>query len=380
MDAAIHELVQHIHDTPGRLMLVTAGAGTQALAWLLGVAGASRTLLEALIPYEASSFIDFLGQQPEQHVSARTAGLLAGRAIARARRLYTDGEPLIGLACTATIVTDRPKKGQHRAHVAAWTAAEVIRYDLTLLKGARDRAGEEEVVSRLVLNVLAEAYGVPRSLPLPLISGDQLNRAINDLAGMAEALAAGQLASFAVQPDGVVSTTLRPSALLSGAFNPLHEGHLRLADTAAGILGCPVTFELAAMNAGKLTLSQEEILDRLLQFAGCDDVIVSSTALFAAKARLFPNATFVVGLDTAERVLDLRYYHDSRAELLQALAEIRDLGCRFLVAGRVDQSGHFREASELQAPEPFESLFTPIPADRFRHDISSTLLREKTVR
>ncbi|MGW8318181.1 MAG: hypothetical protein ACWGPS_02965 [Candidatus Promineifilaceae bacterium] len=380
MDAALRELVQQIHDTPGRLMFVTAGAGAQALAWLLGVAGASRTLLEALIPYDASSFIDFLGQQPDQHVSEQTAGLLAGRAIVRARHLYSGGEPLIGLACTATIVTDRPKKGQHRAHAAAWTAERVIRHDLILLKGARDRSGEEDLVSRLVLNVLAEAYGLRSLLALPLTAGDQLETATSDIASLAKALLASQLEGFTVQPDGLVSLTTQPCALLSGAFNPLHEGHLRLAETAADILGCPVTFELAAMNAGKPTLSQPEILDRLTQFAGGHAVMVSAAALFSAKARLCPNTTFVVGLDTAERVLDPRYYHDSRSELLQALAEIRDRGCRFLVAGRTDQSGHFREASELQVPEPFHSLFSSIPGHRFRHDISSTILRQQLVR
>ena len=55
MQAKIRQLIQEIHDNPGKVMIVTAGAGTQAVAWLLGVAGASRTLLEALILYEETS-------------------------------------------------------------------------------------------------------------------------------------------------------------------------------------------------------------------------------------------------------------------------------------------------------------------------------------
>ncbi|MCZ7667231.1 MAG: hypothetical protein M5U34_08445 [Chloroflexi bacterium] len=51
MDKETRQLVQAIHDSPTRLVMVTAGAGTQALSDLLGVAGASRTLLEALVPY-----------------------------------------------------------------------------------------------------------------------------------------------------------------------------------------------------------------------------------------------------------------------------------------------------------------------------------------
>ena len=37
MEKEIQHLVETIHDTPGRIVLVSAGAGTQSLAWILGV-------------------------------------------------------------------------------------------------------------------------------------------------------------------------------------------------------------------------------------------------------------------------------------------------------------------------------------------------------
>ena len=100
MDNSIHELVQSIHDAPGRVMIVSAGAGIQAITWLLGVAGASRTLLEAVIPYDESSFDSFLDQKPEQYVAIQTAGYLAGRAVTRARHIWRGSEQVIGLAKT----------------------------------------------------------------------------------------------------------------------------------------------------------------------------------------------------------------------------------------------------------------------------------------
>ena len=49
MQADINELVQAIHDSPALTVMVTAGAGTQALADLLAVAHAGRdTNLEGL--------------------------------------------------------------------------------------------------------------------------------------------------------------------------------------------------------------------------------------------------------------------------------------------------------------------------------------------
>jgi hypothetical protein len=379
MDAGIRHLVQTIHDCPGRVVLVTAGAGTQALAWLLSVAGASRTLLEALIPYDESSFNDFLGRVPEQYVAAETAGMLAGRAIARAQELHKGPEPVIGLACSATIITDRPKRGQHRAHVVAWTAERILHDSITLHKGSRLRAGEEEIVSRLILDMLARTYCLDQRLELPLADGDIYTSEEFDLVEAVAQLQQGEIDYFAVQSDG------RPgdngpevAALLSGAFNPLHEGHLALAQAASELLGRPVTFELAAVNAGKPQLEPREILLRLLQFAGRYDVLISNAPLFSSKARLFPGAVFVVGYDTAERVLQPRYYGKSKQQMVGALSEIRDRGCRFLVAGRTDDEGTFRDATELVVPTGFRELFEAIPASRFRRDVSSSQLRRRS--
>ncbi len=103
--------------------------------------------------------------------------------------------------------------------------------------------------------------------------------------------------------------------------------------------------------------------------------MVSNAPLFSSKARLFPGAAFVVGYDTAERVLQPRYYGNSPQKMMEALSEIRDSGCRFLVAGRTDDRGIFHDATELPVPEAFGELFEAIPASRFRRDISSTQLR-----
>ncbi|MDX1614030.1 MAG: hypothetical protein R3300_06940 [Candidatus Promineifilaceae bacterium] len=377
MKEQISELVATVHDRPGMVVLVTAGAGTQALAWLLGVGGASRTLLEARVPYAASAFDDFLGLTPGQYAAPPTAARLAGRALQRAHQLEDHASPLVGLACSATIVTDRPKRGQHRAHVVAWTATGVRRYSLVLEKGARDRTGEETLVSHLILNTLAETLDVPARLDLPLGQRDKLSQARHDFAAAMGRVVGGARSHFAITPTGQVAHTYQPKAVLSGAFNPLHEGHLRLAATAAELLQAPVTFELAVVNAGKATLQQNEALRRLTQFAGAHAVIASAAPRFDQKAELFPNTVFVVGYDTARRVLEERFYDNSHEQLLAALRRIRTAGCRFLVAGRADAEGRFHPADELAPPAGYSDLFEPVPADRFRLDISSTELRRR---
>ena len=60
--------IEKIHAAPHKAVVAVSGAGTQAVAWLLGVAGASRTILEALVPYGRESMNSFLGFEPEQPV------------------------------------------------------------------------------------------------------------------------------------------------------------------------------------------------------------------------------------------------------------------------------------------------------------------------
>lgn len=377
LPAEIEELIIAIHNDPTRLMFVAAGAGTQALAELLAVGGASRTLLEALIPYSSNSFDQFLGCPPKQYAAAETARQAAGRALVRARNLAEPEWPVVGLACSATIATDRPKRGEHRAHIVSWQPERLISYSLYLEKGTRDRLGEEALISRLLLNTLAEACQLRQRVPFSLAPGDWLKAETHDYAQAAARLQRGALLYFGIHDHGRMRTATDPppEAILSGSFNPLHAGHVGLARAAADLLGQPVAFELAAVNVDKPPLELDTILSRMAQFAGCYPVFASNAPTFVEKARIYPSATFVVGYDTAARVIQPRYYGDSHDNMLVALEEIRACGCRFLVAGRVDGSGVFHQAADLAIPNGFANLFHPIPGEHFRLDISSTALR-----
>jgi hypothetical protein len=109
-------------------------------------------------------------------VSAQTAAALARIAYRRAVALQPDTfVPLLGLACTATLVTDRPKQGAHRGYVGVCQQGRTEVYSLTLCKGARDRHGEERLMSDLLLHVLGNACGVtelvrPTLLPVEHIA------------------------------------------------------------------------------------------------------------------------------------------------------------------------------------------------------------------
>jgi nicotinic acid mononucleotide adenylyltransferase len=168
----------------------------------------------------------------------------------------------------------------------------------------------------------------------------------------------------------------RPTALLPGAFNPIHAGHRGLAAVATELLGLPVAYELSIANVDKPPLSADEVRRRLAQFAGHGAVWLTQAPRFIQKAALFPGAVFVIGADTAWRIVDPRYY-DDELDMHATLTRLHEYGCRFLVACRLDAPGRCVELTEVPVPRKFHALFEAIPPARFRLDLSSTEIRQR---
>ncbi len=366
--------IEKIHATPHKAVVAVSGAGAQAVAWLLGVAGASRTILEARVPYGRESMNSFLGFEPEQSASAQTAKDMARAAYREAKSQLEDDSPPVGLACAAAIATDRPKRGEHRAYVSAWDQNGNTLYSLNLHKGLRDRAGEEEVVSRLLVHALMLLSGLESDLDLGLTPGDTLQIEKTEHETPLAQLLSGEAAWVVVRGGSMVVEGAAPGALLPGSFSPLHLGHRGLAQAASKLAGCEVGFELSVTNVDKPALEEAEILKRLAQFKADETAVLTRAETFFKKARLFPGRTFVVGWDTAIRLVAPQYYGGDSSAMMVALAEMLAAGTRFLVAGREDD-GTFKTLKDVPAPQGFEGLFIDLPEDQFREDISSTQLR-----
>lgn len=162
-------------------------------------------------------------------------------------------------------------------------------------------------------------------------------------------------------------------AVLPGSFNPLHEGHRRLAAAAAEMTGREVLFELSVTNVDKPALGEHEVRERIAQFRGSAGAVLTRAPRFVEKARVLPASVFVLGWDTFVRLLEARYYGGDEA-MRAAFLEMRELECRFLVAGRV-HDGVFRALDVRSIPDDLAPMFEAIPESRFRLDISSTQLR-----
>lgn len=378
MNEQRRDLIRQIHASGRQGVICVTGGAASVIGDLLRVPGASRSILEARVPYASRALNDWLKHQPDAYCARDTALSMATMAWSRAQQLAdpdTDPTTLIGISCTASLASDRPKHGDHRCFIATQTASTTRCFSLKLHKGARDRLGEEELVSTIVLQALSEGCGLNARCSLEFRDDEWLDIESETAPTAIQDVWLGRAPFVWSLPNGELTTQLptAPRGILSGAFHPLHHGHEQLAQVAERRLGGSVAFEMTIMNADKPRLDYLSIDARRQQFQR-RPVALTAARLFVDKARLFPNTTFVVGFDTASRLLDPRFHDHSEQRLAQSFDELRSLGGRFLVAGR-QVNDQFETLSDLHVPAAIADLFDGLTEAEFRDDISSTELR-----
>ena len=107
-------------------------------------------------------------------------------------------------------------------------------------------------------------------------------------------------------------------------------------------------------------------------------VVLTRAPLFADKAALFgPGAAFVVGVDTADRLVDPKYYPGGGpGGVGAALGGLAARGVKVYVLGRAAPDGAaFRTLADVAVPAEVAGLGLFVGVDGFREDVSSTALR-----
>jgi hypothetical protein len=277
---------------------------------------------------------------------------------------------IAGVACTASLATDRPKRGPHRIHIALQTASLTAAWWLQLQKDRRTRAEEERLAGRMLLNVVAEACGVAERLTLDLLEDEKIVDSRTQAPSAWQDLLLGKVETVRIGPGQGM-----PKVIMPGAFNPMHDGHRRMIQIAQEMLKQPAVPEFSIINVDKPPLDFIEIERRLAQFPGDQAVYLSRAATFEDKSRLFGATTFVVGVDTLRRIASPQYYGNSASACECAIQRIAGRGCRFLVFCRNMGTGLVR-LGDLDLPDLLLALCREVPPDVFREDVSSTSIRK----
>ena len=378
------QLIKAIHAAPGKFALAAAGGGSTAIADLLAVPGASQTLLEAIIPYDEESLCQYLHFRPEQLCSARTARSMAMIAWQRASRLQPDA-PFFGLGVSAALATQRQRRGADRCHLAVQSLEASLEITLNLEK-QHDRQTQEAFCKELILRTIAECLGIKVAedafdLPAavatptaPTLATLKRSRRYQTAPPAWQTLLQ-ETPTYLIAGAGKTAAPPAIHAILSGSFNPLHEGHTALLHTAEKLLGHPAFMEISIWNLDKPPL---DYLEMQAQQTALNDypLLFSNTPSFEEKSRLFPGVTFILGLDTIVRIADPRYY-DKHIEMRdQAIANMTARGNRFLVFGRL-RDGRFETLNEVKIPSALRAICTAIPEADYRVDVSSSELRQR---
>ncbi|MBO6555836.1 MAG: hypothetical protein JJ934_04905 [Pseudomonadales bacterium] len=351
------QLIEKIYTSDGQFALAVTGGGSSIVSDLFSVPGASNTVLEACVPYHQDSLSSYLRSRKSHGCSTQTARAMAMVAYERACAFGTV-QPLAGIGCTAAIATNRERRGADRCHIAVQMADRTITFDLELDKSL-DRASQEVICNQLLLLAAARASGldineIPKGTSIKeVVASDAWQRLMSR-----ETNQTGELQYDLVFP---------------GAFNPLHDGHRGMIETAQSIRPGNVALELSIENVDKPPLDYMTMQHR---FNDEYDMVFTRAPTFAEKVSIFPGATFIVGLDTIVRIDDPKYYDGSAEKRDAAIRHIADHGNRFLVFGRL-QDETFRVLSDVTLSTPLNALCEEVSADAFRLDISSTELRSR---
>ena len=350
--------IQTLHDSPWQGVLHVTGGGISLLSELLGVAGASRTVLDATIPYANNALTQLLGRAPEQASSAATARALAMAAFQRASILGEAGS-YFGLGCTASLVTNRTKRGQTRAHWAIQTATATYGF-YQELDPQQPRSEQERLLRERLIESLGAAL-LNQTWSGATMDSWEADPVWHELLG--------------TRPYRWCSGNHDGRLILPGSFNPVHNGHYEMVKVAQDICGKPCAFELTLRNADKPDLDYLSVRERLDAIEGCD-VWLTNQANFVDKAELFPQATFVLGTDTMSRIGELRFYDESTQNRDKAIRRLQELGIRFLVLGRLEGQ-RFVSLDDLSLPPSLRTLCQGVPESVYRNDQSSTQLRQQ---
>lgn len=413
--------------------MVVAGGGNSSLKDVFNQPGASASLRSALIPYSLDSFPTYTNKSINGCVNIDTANILGETSYAKTVESLLKEESLskdkhnisdilnsniFSIACTATLRSLTPKRGDHRFIVSSVSNIDTFIYEFTIDKTEDlSRVQEDELTSDTIFLAIGDRSKKPYELlsnkynpkktviirddPFKNLYDSKIKKVLcfsKDINGL----------TFDNRFNCFEDINLPENTLVfPGTFNPIHNGHIELVKVALIKLGWDITkpnplivFDIGCNNADKGFKSIDEIkkiIDQnviILKDSGITNFAfsVSSVSLYSDKSYIYKNCYILQGSDTFERVLNTKYYEHSEYKLIFSLTEIFMNGCKLIIGGRLSSPSDstilisdkkFITASSIinekgkNIPAKILDTYIELSEEDFRVDLSSSEIKLK---
>lgn len=351
-----------------------AGAGLQNDLW--SIPGSSAYLSGCSFPYAPEETTELLGFTPKQFVSEDTAIDLASAAYMKAYKF--GGKSPVGVGLTASVASEREHRGDHRVFACVITNDKVLLFNKLIAKGIGEAIDKRKSDGGSCDGL--GFYMILDALDLLSLSSDiaAAIRTYKDGTALAkERFFAHPF--FSSNGKRLEKPELINTALMSGSFNPPHEGHFGAAKSLSIRDRADVVFEITAEPPHKNALTIQDLLKRAKGLQGYDRLFTSDLPYYLDKAKAFPGTPFVVGADTLIRLFDPKW-GKSIQELVDGFCSY---GTVFYTIGR-QIDGKFITAEDIIQilndkvdSENCNNLYFLIKDLPGRWDTSSTELRNK---
>lgn len=352
-----------------------AGAGLQERLW--EVPGSSSYLGGASFPYAPEEQEELLGFMPEHFCSEENSIDLASAAYMKAYKF--GGKKPVGIGLTASVASEKLHRGDHRIFVTVITDDKVLTYQETLDKGvgSHKRFLDGKACGSAGFCLLLDSL----ELNLAEKSAEWLLPVHKENSKLA-------LERFFMRPffmsNGKRLNTISKDdryALMSGAYNPPHEGHFGIAKAVMDEYNYRTVFEVTATPPHKDSLTIQTLLQRAKLLKGHDTLFTKELPFYLDKAKAFPGKPLVMGADAMVRMLDPKWGLD----IYEMLNAFYDLDTKLFICSR-EVDGVMTSCEDIltniKANNPFKvwasarTVMMPLDGE---WNISSTELRKKLI-
>lgn len=297
------------------VVMAITGGGAGAIQSLTERGGASAILLEATVPYSKKSSDIYTGVTPAHYCSREQALNLAVSSYTRGKEQVLD-KNCIGLGATARLTTNYDGKERKGRTHEIWVATHTDNVTRTFhceFRHDRTRQFEEMMCSEIIMEALFDAACIDYNRIVLRDEDEPLVKMIQSSLGYEQVYLKGD--TIVAQKDNKMLPIRHDDHIVfPGSFNPLHEGHIAMAEAVYKKTRRTVFFEICVKNSDKPLVDYMRLRERIEQiesvlsnnpmYAG---YIVSNNTLFVQKAQRSGFKHYMLGMDTFNRLFSNKY-------------------------------------------------------------------------